>query len=78
LNDSKVDLAWGDGSDLSDLKLPKLNKIVFQHFLAYIGKDKEPGISGRNNLNSMEMVFGAIESSQTGRRYDMDYQTPTK
>ena len=67
LNDSEVDLAC----DGSDLKLPELNKIVFQRFLAYISKDKEPGISGRNNLNSMEMVFGAIESSETGRRYDM-------
>jgi predicted dehydrogenase len=71
LNDAKVDLAWNDGSDLNDLKLPELNKIVFQRFLAYVVKNEEPGISGRNNLNSMEMVFGAIESSQTGRRYDI-------
>ncbi|MBC8228149.1 Gfo/Idh/MocA family oxidoreductase [bacterium] len=71
LNNSKVDLAWDDGSDLSNLKLPELNKIVFQQFIEYTSKDKEPGVSGRNNLKSMEMVFGAIESSETGRRYDM-------
>jgi predicted dehydrogenase len=71
LNNSRVDLAWGDGSDLSDLKLPMLNKIVFQHFLDYISKNEEPGFSGGNNLNSMEMVFGAIKSSETGRKYDM-------
>jgi len=71
LNNSKVDLAWDDGSDLSDLKLPMLNKIVFQHFLAYINRDEEPDFSGRNNLNSMEMVFGAIKSSETRHRYDM-------
>lgn len=72
LNDSEIDLRWEDGSDLSDLKLDELNKVVFEHFLEYIKEDVEPGISGRNNLNSMEMVFGAISSSETGRRYSLE------
>lgn len=71
LNDSEVELSWQDGSELSELKLDVLNKVVFERLLKYIEDDEEPKISGKNNLNSMEMVFGAIDSSQTGQRYSL-------
>lgn len=69
LNGNKIDVSWDDGSDLGDLGLPKLNKIVLEKFIDYMQNDNEPGISGRNNLNSLEMVFGAINSYQSGQKY---------
>ena len=71
-NGKEVQVAWADGTDLSDLGLPVLNKIVFEKFVGYLNGEEEPGISGRNNLKSLEMVFGAIESSQTAKRYNME------
>jgi predicted dehydrogenase len=71
LNDEEVPVAWEDEIDISDLNLPVLNKMVFEQFIRYLEKDEEPGFSGRNNLNSLEMAFGAIKSSQTGRKYKM-------
>lgn len=69
LNGNKIDTFWDDGSDLSDLGLPKLNKIVLEIFIDYLQGGNEPGISGKNNLKSLEMVFGAIKSHQTGQKY---------
>ncbi len=69
LNGNMINVSWEDGSDLGDLGLPKLNKIVLEIFTDYIQSGNEPGISGKNNLNSLEMVFGAIKSSQTGQKY---------
>lgn len=69
LNGDKVETFWDDGSDLGDLGLPKLNKIVLEMFIDYMQKGVEPGISGRNNLNSLEMVFGSIKSYQNGQKY---------
>ena len=71
LNDEEVKVAWEDGRDISDLGLPLLNKIVFERFIDYIERDEEPGFSGKNNLKSLEMAFGAIKSSQTDQRYNM-------
>lgn len=70
-NGEEVHAAWEDGTDISDLNLPVLNKIIFENFVNYLERDDEPGFSGKNNLNSLEMVFGAIKSSQTGQRYKM-------
>jgi predicted dehydrogenase len=70
-NGEEVHVEWEDRRDISDLNLPALNKIVFEKFKKYLAEDCEPGFSGRNNLNSLEMVFGAIASSQTGQRYKM-------
>ncbi len=70
-NGEEIHLAWEDGCEISDLNLPVLNKIVFENFVNYVERDDEPGISGKNNLNSLEMVFGAITSSQTGQKYKM-------
>jgi predicted dehydrogenase len=71
LDNEEIPVAWEDGTDISDLNLPVLNKIIFEKFIKYMEQDKEPGFSGRNNLGSLEMVFGAIRSSQTGKRYTM-------
>ena len=69
LNEEKIPVEWEDGKDISDLNLPVLNKVVFQKFRDYLEREEEPGFSGRNNLPSMEMAFGAIKSSQTGEKY---------
>ena len=71
-NGDEVLLAWENDIDISDLNLPVLNRIIFQGFINYLEKDEEPGFSGRNNLGSLEMVFGAIRSSETGKRYTME------
>ena len=70
-NDAEVNVAWEDGTDISDLNLPVLNKIIFANFANYLEQGDEPGFSGRNNLGSLEMVFGAITSSETKKRYEM-------
>ncbi len=70
-NGEEVPVAWDDDTDISDLNLTVLNKIIFEQFLDYLGGGDEPGFSGRNNLGSLEMVFGAIRSSETGQRYNM-------
>jgi predicted dehydrogenase len=72
LNEEEISVAWEDGSDISDLGLPLLNKIVFENFIDYLERDEEPGFSGRNNLKSLEMAFGAIKSSQTGQKYNIE------
>lgn len=70
-NGEEIQISWEDATSISDLNLPVLNKIIFQEFVKYLGGGDEPGFSGRNNLGSLEMVFGAIRSFETGRRYMM-------
>ena len=70
-NGEEIPVSWDDDTDISDLNLPVLNKIIFEKFVEYLEKDNEPGFSGRNNLGSLEMVFGAIKSSETGQKYNM-------
>ncbi len=41
---------------------------VIGEFLEAIGDGREPETSGRDNLKSLAMVFGAIESARTGQR----------
>jgi predicted dehydrogenase len=41
---------------------------VMQDFVAAIEKGGEPETSGTDNIKSLAMVFGAIESAETGRR----------
>ena len=71
LNGEELPVAWEDGKDIRDLNLSVLNKHVFELFIRYLMEDEEPGISGRNNLNSLEMAFGAINASETGQRYQL-------
>lgn len=71
LNGEDLQVSWDDDTEISDLNLTVLNKIIFEQFINYLKKDVEPGFSGRNNLNSLEMAFGAIRSSETGQKYNM-------
>jgi len=72
LNNEEIKVAWEDGRDISDLGLPLLNKIVVERFIDYLKRDEEPCFSGKNNLKSMEMAFGAIKSSQTSQIYHIE------
>jgi len=72
LDDEELYVEWEEDIDISDLNLPVLNKIILERFIDYLEKGDEPGFSGRNNLNSMEIAFGAIKSSETEQRYRMD------
>ena len=40
---------------------------VMQDFLAAVGDGSEPETRGTDNIKSLAMVFGAIESAETGR-----------
>jgi predicted dehydrogenase len=71
LNGEEVLSTWGDGEPLSNRRLSELQKVVFDQFLQYVGGGAEPGISGRNNLNSLETCFGAIDAGESGRRYEL-------
>ncbi len=68
-NDREIPVGWDDGTAISDLNLGVLNKIILEKFMRYLEQDEEPGFSGRNNLNSLEMVFGAICSYETGHKH---------
>jgi len=71
LNGEDLNVAWEDDTNIGDLNLSVLNKIIFGKFVDYLKHDNEPGFSGRNNLGSLEMAFGAIKSSETGQKYRM-------
>jgi predicted dehydrogenase len=53
-------------------RLPDLQEAVLRTFIDYVSGGEEPGISGRNNLNSVAMSFGAIQSGESGRRVDLN------
>lgn len=67
-NNEEISVSWGDGTDISDLNLSVLNKIIFEKMIEYINGGDEPGFSGKNNLASMEMTYKAIESFVTGQK----------
>jgi len=71
LNGEEILSAWEDGETFNNRRLPELQQVVLQQFIAYANGGEEPGISGRNNLNSLEMCFGAIRASETGRRQEL-------
>jgi predicted dehydrogenase len=68
LNGEKIPVKWWDETDISDLNLPVLNKIILEKMIDYINAGEEPGFSGKNNLGSMEMAFKAIKSSVIGQK----------
>ena len=68
LNNEEIKVAWEDSRNISDLNLSGLNKIVLEQFIDYITEDREPSISGKNNLNSLHMVFGSVESAGKSKR----------
>lgn len=65
----------GDTS-LADLDFAALNALVLRDTLAYIQTGKEPPISGRNCLNTLSMVTGAVLSSESGTRIAL-YRPPS-
>ena len=68
-NDQEIPASWDDDVDIDDLNIGALNKIVLEKAIRYLENDEEPGFSGKNNLNSLEMVFGAIRSYGTGQKH---------
>lgn len=68
LNGEEVLSGWEDGETFNNRRLPDLQRIVLGEFLAYVRGGPEPGISGRNNLRSLEMTHAAIRASETGQR----------
>jgi len=68
LNGEEILSGWEDGEAFNNRRLPELQGIVLGEFLAYLGGGPEPGISGRNNLRSLEMTHAAIHASETGVR----------
>lgn len=47
------------------------NMEIMKQYLNYAAGGPEPATSGRNNLNSMRMVFGAIDSTVAGQRINL-------
>jgi predicted dehydrogenase len=48
--------------------VPPSEQTMLTEFFAAIDEDREPECSARDNLKSLAMVFGAIESAKTGQR----------
>ena len=71
LNGEEVLRGWEDGESFNNRRLPALQKVVFEHFVDYVNGGPEPGISGRSNLNSLEITFAAIRASENGHRQDL-------
>lgn len=68
LNGEEVLSTWEDGEAFNNRRLPELQGVVLGEFVAYVHGGPEPGISGRENLRSLEMTHGAIRASETGVR----------
>jgi len=71
LNGDEILSGYEDGESFNNRRLPELQKAVMQTFIDYLNGGAEPGVSGRNNLNSLETAFGAIRSCETGQRYEL-------
>lgn len=58
----------------ADTKLPSTNYFVNEilHFEECCRTGREPISSGRDNIETMKMIFGIIESSRTGKAIDLD------
>ena len=54
------------------LNLPKQNVEIFRETKAWIDGGPEPGFSGRNNLSSLAMIFGARQSAAEKRILPID------
>jgi predicted dehydrogenase len=59
--------------DTSDIVLPSTNFFVNEilHFEECIRTGSEPLSSGRDNIETMKVVIGILESSRTGKRVEM-------
>ncbi|MBM3215073.1 Gfo/Idh/MocA family oxidoreductase [Candidatus Poribacteria bacterium] len=75
INGDDIALTWDDGRPASDLGLPRLNARIVYETARYIREGVEPGVSGRNNLNSLHMSMGAVQSAEQGTRVDLYRRT---
>jgi len=75
LNNEEIKVAWEDETEINDLNLPVLNKIILEKTIEYIKGGDEPEFSGKSNLGSLEMVFKAIESFRIGQRCRIGFES---
>lgn len=68
LNGDDVPTGGAGSAPASDIDYAEMNSRVLRDAVGYIRAGVEPGVSGRNCLNSLSMVTGAVESSNTGSR----------
>lgn len=54
--------------EIFPLAVPPSEQAMLDEFFAAIRENREPECSARDNLGSLRMVFGAIQSSQEGRK----------
>jgi predicted dehydrogenase len=69
VNGEKVDVG---SREEYQLNLAKQNVEIFRETKAWIEGKSEPGFSGRNNLHSLAMIFGARQSSAQGKKLWID------
>jgi predicted dehydrogenase len=60
-----------DRRAVEHLKVPPSEVAMVDEFLAAIREDREPECSAKDNLESLRMVFGAIESAKSGAKVDL-------
>lgn len=53
------------------LAVPAPEQAILTEFCAAIAEDREPECSARDNLGSLAMVFGAIQSTKEGRKVEL-------
>ena len=59
------------GKEPPGLSLSAYNAEVIRRAVKYFSGESETGLDGRENLRSLAMVLGAIESHETGRRVEL-------
>ena len=57
---------------IEHLEVPRQEDAMLDEFFAAIKEDREPECSANDNLKSLAMVFGAIQSSKEGRVVDLE------
>jgi predicted dehydrogenase len=68
LNGDEMPTTSASDRPASDLDFAAMNARVLRDTALYLRTGVEPGVSGRNCLNSLSMVTGAVESSESGAR----------
>jgi hypothetical protein len=58
--------------ELFPLAVPPSEQAMLDEFFAAIRENREPECSARDNLGSLRMVFGAIQSAKEHRKVMMD------
>lgn len=57
--------------DTGPSDLASLNNVMLGEYIQWLQGGAEPGISAAHNMNSLAMLFGLIQSSETGKRIDL-------